>query len=72
MTSRADVRRDVDVERVDGAASRRFGGIDILINNAGVGGFAEVAAMTPDEWHRVIDTNLTRRIPLLPRGDSRT
>ena len=41
------------------AAIRRFGGIDILINNAGVGGFAEVAAMTADEWHHVIDTNLT-------------
>jgi NAD(P)-dependent dehydrogenase (short-subunit alcohol dehydrogenase family) len=59
MISRADVRRDVDVNALMAAASRRFGGIDILINNAGVGGFAEIAAMTPDEWHRVIDTNLT-------------
>jgi 3-oxoacyl-[acyl-carrier protein] reductase len=59
MIARADVRRDADVNALMTAASRRFGGIDILINNAGVGGFAEVAAMTPDEWHRVIDTNLT-------------
>jgi 3-oxoacyl-[acyl-carrier protein] reductase len=59
MTARADVRRDADANALMTAAGRRFGGIDILINNAGVGGFAEVAAMTPDEWHRVIDTNLT-------------
>jgi NAD(P)-dependent dehydrogenase (short-subunit alcohol dehydrogenase family) len=36
-----------------------FGGIDILVNNAGVGGFVEVAEMTGDQWHRVLDTNLT-------------
>jgi len=38
---------------------RRFGGLDILINNAGVGLFRSVADMSPDEWHLVIDTNLT-------------
>ena len=37
----------------------RFGGLDILVNNAGVGVFEPVAEMTVDEWHRVIDTNLT-------------
>jgi 3-oxoacyl-[acyl-carrier protein] reductase len=30
-----------------------------LINNAGVGRFVDVTAMSPDDWHRVIDTNLT-------------
>jgi 3-oxoacyl-[acyl-carrier protein] reductase len=59
MLSRTDVRREVDVRALMTAASQRFGGIDILINNAGVGEFAEVAAMTADEWHHVIDTNLT-------------
>ena len=29
-----------------------------------------VADMSADEWRRVIDTNLDRRVPLLPRGDS--
>jgi 3-oxoacyl-[acyl-carrier protein] reductase len=33
--------------------------LDILINNAGVGVFKPVAAMTPVEWSTVIDTNLT-------------
>ena len=59
MLSRTDVRREGDVHALMSSAIRRFGGIDILINNAGVGAFAEVAAMTADQWHHVIDTNLT-------------
>jgi NAD(P)-dependent dehydrogenase (short-subunit alcohol dehydrogenase family) len=41
------------------ATVARFGGLDILINNAGVGIFKEVADLTSDDWHQVIDTNLT-------------
>jgi 3-oxoacyl-[acyl-carrier protein] reductase len=37
----------------------RFGGLDILINNAGVGDFAPVADMSADTWSRVIGTNLS-------------
>ena len=36
-----------------------FGGLDILVNNAGVGVFRSVSEMTVDEWHRIIDTNLS-------------
>jgi NAD(P)-dependent dehydrogenase (short-subunit alcohol dehydrogenase family) len=56
---RADVRSYPDVDRVVTAAVTRFGGLDILINNAGVGIFADVAAMTPAQWSEVLDTNLT-------------
>ena len=56
---RADVRRYDEVERTVAATVSRFGGLDFLINNAGVGLFADVAAMAPDDWSRVIDTNLT-------------
>jgi len=59
LVVRADVCREADVEAAMIAAAGRFGGIDILINNAGVGRFGEVAAMTGDEWHQVIETNLT-------------
>jgi len=59
MVSRTDVRREREVDALMTAAVSRFGGVDILINNAGIGDFAEVAAMTSDQWHRVIDTNLT-------------
>lgn len=58
-TLKADVRSYADVERALGAAVARFGGLDIVINNAGVGVFANVADMTPDQWSEVIDTNLT-------------
>jgi 3-oxoacyl-[acyl-carrier protein] reductase len=59
MVSPTDVRREADVTALMTETSRRFGGIDILINNAGIGRFVDVTAMTPDDWHRVIDTNLT-------------
>lgn len=36
-----------------------FGGVDVLIANAGVGTFAPVEDMDVDNWHKVIDTNLT-------------
>jgi 3-oxoacyl-[acyl-carrier protein] reductase len=58
-TLQADVRRFDDMRRVVDATVARFGGLDILINNAGVGVFASVAAMTPEQWSEVIDTNLT-------------
>jgi len=58
-TLQADVRRRDDVTRVVDATAARFGGLDILINNAGVGVFKEVAEMTGDEWQQVIDTNLS-------------
>jgi NAD(P)-dependent dehydrogenase (short-subunit alcohol dehydrogenase family) len=37
----------------------RFGGLDYLINNAGIGVFKSVADLTPDEWRRTIDLNLS-------------
>jgi NAD(P)-dependent dehydrogenase (short-subunit alcohol dehydrogenase family) len=58
-TLQADVRRFDDMRRAVDATVARFGGLDILINNAGVGVFAGVAAMTPEQWSEVIDTNLT-------------
>jgi len=55
----ADVRRYEEVERLMATAARDFGGLDILINNAGVGVFKPVAETTVEEWHRVLDTNLS-------------
>ena len=54
-----DVRDRGGIERLVDETARRFGGIDTLVNNAGVGVFADVAKMTDDEWADVIDTNLT-------------
>jgi 3-oxoacyl-[acyl-carrier protein] reductase len=58
-TLRADVRRYDDIERAINATVGRFGGLDILINNAGVGIFVDVAEMTPAQWSEVLDTNIT-------------
>ena len=59
MAQKADVRDYASVERALEAAAARFGGLDILINNAGVGVFTPVASMSVEQWHQVIDTNLT-------------
>ena len=37
----------------------KFGAIDILVNNAGITRDASLKKMTPDQWHQVIDVNLT-------------
>ena len=37
----------------------KFGSLDILIANAGVGRFAPIDEMEPSDWHDMIDTNLT-------------
>jgi 3-oxoacyl-[acyl-carrier protein] reductase len=55
----ADVRDYAAVERAMSAVSSRFGGLDVLVNNAGVGVFRPVADMTIEEWRRVLDTNLS-------------
>ena len=59
FTIRADVRRHEQVDRAVAAAVQRFGGIDILVNNAGVGIFKPVGDLSIDEWHTILDTNLT-------------
>lgn len=50
-----------DASAVEEAVSRvvaKFGGIDILINNAGIGAAGDIAANDDDEWRRVLDVNV--------------
>ena len=53
-----DVRREADANAMVGAAVERFGGLDILVNNAAVGILVETADMTGDQWRETIETNL--------------
>jgi 3-oxoacyl-[acyl-carrier protein] reductase len=59
LAEAADVSRLEDVRRFFQAVDERFGGLDYLINNAGIGIFKSVAELTPEEWHRTIDLNLS-------------
>lgn len=58
-TLRADVRHYAECSRAIEATASRFGGLDIVVNNAGVGVFTSIADMTPEQWALTIDTNLT-------------
>jgi NAD(P)-dependent dehydrogenase (short-subunit alcohol dehydrogenase family) len=53
-----DVTRDEDVARLFGAAIDRHGGLDILINNAGIESPGTVTETTDEQWQRLIDVNL--------------
>ena len=55
----ADVRDHLAVGSVVDETVRRLGGLDFLINNAGIGWFGTVESEPHENWRRVIDTNLT-------------
>lgn len=59
LAVKSDVRKPSDAQRVVDETVRRFGGVDVLVNNAGVGRFAPIAEMTPEDWQRILDTNLS-------------
>ncbi len=54
-----DVRHPQEVERLVGDVTATFGGLDVLVNNAGVGVGRPIAEMSYDEWNQILDTNLT-------------
>ena len=54
-----DVTQQADVEALRDAALARLGHVDVLINNAGLGGEVPVTEMTDEQWHRVLDVTLT-------------
>jgi len=55
----ADVRDSGQMEAAMASTVSALGGIDIVINNAGVGIFKPVAEMSVDEWRLMFDTNIT-------------
>ncbi|MBI1357915.1 MAG: SDR family oxidoreductase [Acidobacteria bacterium] len=54
-----NVGRWEEVEAFFAFVADRFGGVDVLVNNAGLGHFAPVDEITVEQWREVIDTNLS-------------
>jgi 3-oxoacyl-[acyl-carrier protein] reductase len=58
-TAICDVTSEEAVQQLRDTAIRELGQIDVLVNNAGLGGTVNVVDMTDSEWSRVIDVTLT-------------
>ena len=54
-----DVSSPEDMRRAVLKAREEYGGLDALINNAGIGGSGSVEDLPLEEWRAVLDTNLT-------------
>jgi 3-oxoacyl-[acyl-carrier protein] reductase len=55
---KADVSKAADVQRLFDATKKAFGSLDVLVNNAGVYGFAPLEEVTEDEFHREFNINV--------------
>jgi NAD(P)-dependent dehydrogenase (short-subunit alcohol dehydrogenase family) len=55
---RADVRDDAAVRAAVGQAVATLGGLDVLVNNAGVGAQGGIEANDDDEWRAVFEVNV--------------
>jgi 3-oxoacyl-[acyl-carrier protein] reductase len=54
-----DVTDEDQVGALFAAAVERHGRLDVVVNNAGLGGTAELVDMTDEQWHKVVDVTLT-------------
>ena len=55
---RADIANAAEVERMMAATLETFGGIDVLVNNAGANDDRPLLELTEAAWDRVVDVNL--------------
>jgi 2-keto-3-deoxy-L-fuconate dehydrogenase len=55
---KADVTDDASVRAAVDTAAERLGGIDIVVNNAGIGAIGTVADNSDEQWHQVFDVNV--------------
>ncbi|MCB9727268.1 MAG: SDR family oxidoreductase [Deltaproteobacteria bacterium] len=58
LALRCDVTRQAEVDALF-AAAEQAGGVDVVMNNAGLGGTSSLVDMGDDEWQRVMDVSLT-------------
>ena len=59
LAVRTDVTNPADTDRLAAEALARFGRIDALVNNAGILRSTRAAEVSAEEWHLVVDANLT-------------
>ena len=57
-TCLCDVTKADHVESLAQSAISTLGRVDVLVNNAGLGGYAPVVDMTDDQWEKVLDVTL--------------
>ncbi|HEY0578332.1 MAG TPA: SDR family oxidoreductase [Pseudonocardia sp.] len=53
-----DVTVEEQVQALLAGAAEAFGRVDVMVNNAGLGGTRSVLEMPDEEWHRVLDVTL--------------
>ena len=58
LAVRCDVTNEDDVQRMLAETIEATGGLDVLVNNAGLGGTANLVEMTDDQWSSVLDVTL--------------
>ncbi len=56
---KCDVSKSDEVKNAIDLTIKKFGKIDILINNAGIDEFCLFTDITDEKWHKIIDTNLS-------------
>src|SRR5205814_8736036 len=69
VAAQGNVAKKAEAQELFAAAEKAFGKIDILVNNAGVDQWDLLQAMTEDELHRELNTNVARFI--LPPQEAR-
>jgi 2-keto-3-deoxy-L-fuconate dehydrogenase len=62
---RADVTDQGSVDRAVTEVAERFGGIDIVVNNAGIGSIGTVVDNDDEEWHRLYDVNVLGMVRMM-------
>ncbi len=55
---KTDVTRRADLDALVSLACERFGGLDVIVNNAGIGPLSRFDALKVDDWEAMIDVNL--------------
>jgi 3-oxoacyl-[acyl-carrier protein] reductase len=55
----ADVRNESDQQQAVARLLKKWGRLDVLVANAGLGYFSSIETLTTDQWKEMIDTNLT-------------